>query len=257
MFFGYRKSLVSLTDEQFGRVIRAALAYAEDGDVQELDPLETLAFAVVRGDIDRARAAYDEKCEHNRNSVKKRWEKAKAEEGPSIAERLSMDTNVYERMNAIPDHTNVYERYQTKQDKTNQNNTNQSESTAASAAPARAKKSVKKFVPPTVDEVAAYCAENGYGTINPEAFVDYYEANGWKVGTQAMKDWRATVRNWARRDKERGGGYARREESGDPFLRVLNEEFAKEMAKNEQSGNSGRAENPSDGLSGLLFPAAR
>lgn len=226
-FFGYRKSLASLTDEQFGRVIRAALAYAEDGEVQDLEPLETLAFAVVRGDIDRSKAAYDERCENNRKSVQKRWEKAKAEEGPSIAERLNADTNVYERMNAIPDHTNVYERYETKQNKTKQDKTNQNnESISASddAKPTRAK--AKRFSPPSVDEVAAYCAEAGYSTINPEAFVDYYEARGWKIGSQSMKDWRATVRNWARRDAERQTQAA--ELDRDPMLAYLDKVIAGE-----------------------------
>lgn len=227
-FFGYRKSLASLTDEQFGRVIRAALAYAEDGEVQDLEPLETLAFAVVRGDIDRSKAAYDERCENNRKSVQKRWEKVKAEEGQSIAERLNADTNVYERMNAIPDHTNVYERYETKQNKTRQNKTNQNnESIGASYdATQTAPKRRTKFSPPTVDEVAAYCAEQGFGTINPEAFVDYYEARGWKIGSQSMKDWKATVRNWARRDAERQTQAA--ELDRDPMLAYLDKVIAGE-----------------------------
>lgn len=72
------------------------------------------------------------------------------------------------------------------------------------AAPAQKKSKKKEFVPPTVEDVREYCTAQGYGTIDPEGFVDYYAANGWKVGNQAMKDWKATVRNWARRDKERG-----------------------------------------------------
>lgn len=51
------------------------------------------------------------------------------------------------------------------------------------------------FVKPTVDEVRAYCQERR-NCVDPERFVDYYEANGWKVGKNPMKDWKATVRNW-------------------------------------------------------------
>lgn len=51
------------------------------------------------------------------------------------------------------------------------------------------------FVKPTVDEVRAYCQERR-NCVDPERFVDYYEANGWKVGKSSMKDWKATVRNW-------------------------------------------------------------
>lgn len=62
------------------------------------------------------------------------------------------------------------------------------------AAPTRA-----RFVKPSVEEVAAYCREKGYG-IDAMRFVDYYDSNGWKVGKNPMQDWRATVRSWARRD---------------------------------------------------------
>lgn len=58
----------------------------------------------------------------------------------------------------------------------------------------------KRFVPPSVDEVKAYCLERGNG-IDPDAFIDYYRANGWHVGRGTMKDWRAAVRTWERRSK--------------------------------------------------------
>lgn len=59
-----------------------------------------------------------------------------------------------------------------------------------------------RFVPPTVDEVREYCQENGY-QIKPEQFVDYYTANGWMAGKNKMKDWKAAVRNWNRREQEK------------------------------------------------------
>ena len=61
----------------------------------------------------------------------------------------------------------------------------------------------QRFTPPSADDVRAYAAEKGY-TIDPEAFVDYYTANGWKVGKNPMKDWRAAVRTWVRKEKENG-----------------------------------------------------
>ena len=61
----------------------------------------------------------------------------------------------------------------------------------------------KVFMKPTVEEVRAYCAERRNG-IDPEAFIDHYDANGWKVGKNPMKDWKAAIRNWERQRKERG-----------------------------------------------------
>lgn len=53
----------------------------------------------------------------------------------------------------------------------------------------------KRFVPPTVEEVADYCRERQNG-IDPEVFVDFYTAKGWLVGKSPMKDWRSAVRTW-------------------------------------------------------------
>lgn len=57
------------------------------------------------------------------------------------------------------------------------------------------------FHPPTADDVMGYCSEKGY-RMDAERFVDFYEAKGWMVGKNKMKDWRAAVRNWARQDKQ-------------------------------------------------------
>ena len=51
----------------------------------------------------------------------------------------------------------------------------------------------------TLEEVQNYCNERK-NKINAEYFIDYYEANGWKVGKNSMKDWKAAIRNWERRE---------------------------------------------------------
>ena len=57
----------------------------------------------------------------------------------------------------------------------------------------------KNFIKPTVEEVKQYCLERK-NSVDPEYFIDYYNSNGWKVGKNPMKDWKATVRTWERRD---------------------------------------------------------
>lgn len=60
------------------------------------------------------------------------------------------------------------------------------------------KSSKKKiFIPPTVDEVSAYCRERGNG-IDAQSFVDFYTSKGWMIGKNHMKDWKAAVRTWER-----------------------------------------------------------
>lgn len=58
----------------------------------------------------------------------------------------------------------------------------------------------KRFCVPSVDEVRIYCQERGNG-IDPQAFLDYYDARGWKLGKTPMKDWKAAVRTWEKNQK--------------------------------------------------------
>lgn len=60
----------------------------------------------------------------------------------------------------------------------------------------------KRFIPPTVEEVAARCLELGY-TVNPERFIAHYSANGWKVGRNAMKCWKSALTGWQTRENEK------------------------------------------------------
>lgn len=61
------------------------------------------------------------------------------------------------------------------------------------------KKPQKRFAKPTLDDVKAYCQERNNG-VDPEKWYNYYSANGWKVGKNPMKDWKAAVRTWERND---------------------------------------------------------
>lgn len=59
--------------------------------------------------------------------------------------------------------------------------------------------SQKRFSKPTIEEVRAYCLERK-NNVDPEQFVDFYSAKGWKVGNSPMKDWKACVRTWEKRN---------------------------------------------------------
>lgn len=65
--------------------------------------------------------------------------------------------------------------------------------TKANKSPTKA----KRFVKPTLSEIEQYCIERK-NNVNAEQFFDYYESNGWKVGKNSMKDWKAAVRTWER-----------------------------------------------------------
>jgi hypothetical protein len=59
------------------------------------------------------------------------------------------------------------------------------------------KRRTPAFTKPSLEEVAAYCGERGH-RVDPQKFLDHYEANGWRVGRNPMRDWKAAVRTWER-----------------------------------------------------------
>lgn len=81
------------------------------------------------------------------------------------------------------------------------------------------KKSQNRFIPPTLEEVQAYC----FGRyVDPQQFIDFYESKGWMVGSNKMKDWKAAVRTWdqrSKRDRLNGKIVDRPTPSGNDFLK--------------------------------------
>lgn len=73
-----------------------------------------------------------------------------------------------------------------------------SESVLKENSPSESKR--KCFRIPTVEEVREYCAER-QNSVDPQQFVDFYSSKGWRVGNQPMKDWKACVRTWEKRER--------------------------------------------------------
>ena len=71
---------------------------------------------------------------------------------------------------------------------------------------AEAKPATRRRTPPmqrpTVWEVENFCRTQGLQLVDAQRFVDYYEANGWKVGRNPMRSWQAAARNWQRREMQ-------------------------------------------------------
>jgi hypothetical protein len=62
------------------------------------------------------------------------------------------------------------------------------------------KSPTKKFIPPSLEDVSSYCKERS-NNVDPEAFIDWYQGNGWMRGKAKIKDWKACVRTWEKKDK--------------------------------------------------------
>jgi len=81
----------------------------------------------------------------------------------------------------------------------------------------------KRFQKPTKEEVIAYAKEKGLKTDIVDKWFNHYESNGWKVGRNPMRDWKASYRNWNLNNY----GQPNNKSSGNPFkdrLRKLEEQ---------------------------------
>ena len=86
----------------------------------------------------------------------------------------------------------------------------------------------KRFSPPTLLEVEDYCFERK-NTVDASKFIDYYTSNGWKVGKNAMKDWRAAVRTWEKTQNNTTNGSTKIKQNlpnaGEKIQRNYDEQF--------------------------------
>ena len=169
-YHSYLKCVDRLTDEEVGRLFRALIHYSATGERQDIGLRAAIAFDFIAEDIDRSKAAYSAKCTRNRENIMKRYA-----------------TNDNE---LIRSNTNVYESYQEKE----KEESKEKEDTPKGVV------NKNRFTRPTVQEVADYCMERCNG-VDADAFVSYYDSVGWKVGKNPMKDWKAAVRTWERRNK--------------------------------------------------------
>ena len=193
-----------LTNEQFGILMRAAFEYRFNGtEYSSDDPAIDTAYQFVASQIDR----YRDICDTKAKAAKDRWDARRAEEidakgtdGCTSMQKVQMDAPIQSspiQSSPIQSSPDLSDNKERKADK----------------PPSR-----HRFIPPTVEEVRAYCAEKGYN-VDPQRFVDFYTSNGWRVGKNPMKDWKASVRTWERNEK---GKPARK--GGNVFYEIAKEE---------------------------------
>lgn len=63
------------------------------------------------------------------------------------------------------------------------------------------KRASRKFVKPTIHELIDFIKLNSLN-VDAEYFLNHYESNGWKVGKSSMSNWKTTVNNWHKREKD-------------------------------------------------------
>lgn len=172
IFFDWLDVTQDLTAEEKGNLIDAVVAYASGHEYEHLlTGGVRIAFRFMKGQVDRNNAISDARSEARKNKPEQNETKETKDNKPE-------------------QNTTNFPKEKEKEKEKENNNDKES---------VREKKPLKRFTPPKREEVAEYCRERG-NNVDVERFVDYYTANGWMVGKNPMKDWRATVRTWERSD---------------------------------------------------------
>lgn len=222
----YRGMLEKLTPEQVKNLVLGMMDYAE-GKEPDFDFIVDMAFTCIRPRIDKDTEKYNRTLEQRRQAGIKSGE-ARSKKGTTVneSERPLTTVNETEREERTPTKaTNI------NIDINKDLNTERENILKEKVTPVRA----ARFVKPTLGEVEAYCRERG-NSISPQGFINYYEANGWKVGRNPMKDWKAAVRTWEARDGKTVAGskpkngfhnFTERKIDYDAIIRQEMEEAAK------------------------------
>ena len=192
LYHDIRTPLELLTDEQRGKLFLALLNYSEYGELPDFDGALLMAFAFIRTSLDRDAEAWAEK-RAKRTAAGRNGGLAKVANASIASDtkqsQAKLAVNVPVPVNVpvnVPAPVNV----------------NLSTTTSGGRGTADKPPRAARFTPPTVDEVKVYCQERG-SSVDPEKFVDFYSANGWKQGrNKPIVDWKAAVRTWERSDAQ-------------------------------------------------------
>ena len=148
-----------LTDEQAGNLFKHILRYVNDQDPQSDSVITKIAFEPIRQALKRDLEKYESIRKRNSDNARMRWDATASSGIPNDTKNADSDIVI----DIVID------------------------------------KDIKKqrvvFEKPTLSELKTYMLEIGMADVS-EKWFDYYESNGWLVGKNKMKNWRAAVRTW-------------------------------------------------------------
>lgn len=188
LFSEWKRSLVRLSLEQKGMLLDALLDYPDKGDPAFDDPLLDTVWLFIGNTLSENERKYEEtskkRSEAGKRGNKKRW--GATDDIANIA-------------NATDDIANIAISISKSKSISKSTDTKVSDSNSAEALPPTPK---SRFSPPDVETVKSYFAEKGGTEGQAIRFHAYYESNGWKVGRNPMKNWKAAASGWISRDRE-------------------------------------------------------
>lgn len=167
----------SLPTEKAGELIKAICAYENGWDVALSDPIISSVFVMIKNTLEKDAEEYEKVCQKRAESASKANASKSKQKRANATKRKQKDA--------------------TEGDNDNEND-NDNDNVYPSDIKDRGARS--RFIPPTVEEVKAYCQERG-NNVDAEHFVAYYSSQRWKKANgQAVSDWKGCVRTWEKKD---------------------------------------------------------
>lgn len=177
LFTDYSEKFKRLSDEQFGQLVRALLVYKKTGEEPEIDDLVVgMAFDVIRMDIDKQAETYRNKAEAGRKGGSKTKQLEAELSKPKQTEAEESKPKQDEAEASIKRKRKIKE--EEKEDiKENQVRE-------------------KRFTPPTLEEVRAYCQER-HSPVDPVQFFNYFTEGNWTDSKgNKVRNWKQKLLTW-------------------------------------------------------------
>ena len=173
VYFDFDEKTDELNDSEKSRLLLAMYRYAKTGEKPILTGNERFLFSTFKGEIDRDIAVYNTKVTNG--NLGGRPSKKETEDNLNEPEETEQEPKITETPKK------------------------QEEETRNNISLTRDKEKRKRFEPPSLEEVSAYCKERD-NHIDPAHFIDYYAARGWELKPgQKVRDWKACIRTWEQR----------------------------------------------------------
>jgi hypothetical protein len=179
----------NLSDEEAGQLIKHFFRYVNDLNPETDNRIVNLMFIPIKATLKRDLIAWESKQEKNRENGKLGGRPPKPKETQINPTVISETQHNPEKgvIVSVSDTVSV-----------NDNDILLEKETKD------IKEKPKRFIPPSVNEVKDYCIERK-NTVDAEGWMNHYTANGWMVGKNKMKDWRAAVRTWEKNNYGNNG----------------------------------------------------
>jgi hypothetical protein len=194
LYFELRPCIEQLTRAQKGELLDAFMEYGEFSRVPELSKKVQLIWPLIQLKLDRDTERYEKTVMQKayagyvrQNPQPMSFEQWKQQRLLAAASECSSP------LNSADQTTN--HKLQTTDHKLQTANSKPVDAEPSATHPV--------FSPPGKADVLSYCKEMGF-SMDADSFVDYYSANGWNIGKSPMRDWKAAVRRWNRKENPNG-----------------------------------------------------